>query len=122
MDKNICKVILIGESSVGKTSIINRFLKDEFEDIIISTVSECHASKSIEVNGITVNLEIWDTAGQERYRSLVKNYFKGTKSAILIYDISQKNTFEELKNYWYKQIKENCPDISMIYYNLYFYN
>ena len=122
MDKNICKVILIGESSVGKTSIINRFLKDEFEDIIISTVSECHVSKSIDANGITVNLEIWDTAGQERYRSLVKNYYKGAKSAILIYDISQKNTFEEVKKYWYKEIKENCPDISMKYYNLYFYN
>ena len=113
MDKNQCKVILIGESSVGKTSIIQRFIKDEFLDVIISTVSECHVTKQIDINGITVNLEIWDTAGEERYRTLIKNYYKGTKAAILVYDISQKNTFEELKNYWYKELKENCPDLSM---------
>ena len=64
-------------------------------------------------------MEIWDTAGQERYRTLVRNYYKGSKAAILVYDISQKITFDELKNYWYKEIKENCPDISMLF-NIYF--
>ena len=111
MNETLCKVILLGESSVGKSSIIQRFLKDNFNDFMISTVSECYVEKEVDINGITVKLEIWDTAGQERYRTLVKNYYKGSKAAILVYDISKKDTFEELKNYWYNEIKENCPEI-----------
>ena len=119
MSENVCKVILLGESSVGKSSIIQRFIKDEFKDVLVSTVSEYYTEKKLDINGIQVSLEIWDTAGQERYRTLVRNYYKGSKAAILVYDISQKITFDELKNYWYKEIKENCPDISMLF-NIYF--
>ena len=120
MNEKLCKVILLGESSVGKSSIIHRFLKDNFNDFIISTVSECYVEKELDINGNPVILEIWDTAGQERYRTLVKNYYKGSKAAVLVYDISKKDTFEEMKNYWYKEIKENCPDISK-YVILYLY-
>ena len=120
MNEKLCKVILLGESSVGKSSIIHRFLKDNFNDFIISTVSECYVEKELDINGNSVILEIWDTAGQERYRTLVKNYYKGSKTAVLVYDISKKDTFEEMKNYWYKEIKENCPDISK-YVILYLY-
>ena len=123
MNENNCKVILLGESSVGKSSIIQRFTKDEFKDVLVSTVSEYFTEKKLEINGTQVNLEIWDTAGQERYRTLVRNYYKGSKAAILVYDISQKITFDELKNYWYKEMKNNCPDISMllnIYFNILF--
>ena len=119
MSEKNCKVILLGESSVGKSSILQRFTKDEFKDVLVSTVSEYYTEKKLDINGIEVNLEIWDTAGQERYRTLVRNYYKGSKAAILVYDISQKITFDELKNYWYKEIKENCPDISMLF-NIYF--
>ena len=123
MKENNCKVILLGESSVGKSSIIQRFIKDEFKDVLVSTVSEYYTEKKLEINGVEVNLEIWDTAGQERYRTLVRNYYKGSKAAILVYDISQKITFDELKNYWYKEMKDNCPEISMllnIYFNILF--
>jgi len=119
MSEKNCKVILLGESSVGKSSILQRFTKDEFKDVLVSTVSEYYTEKKLDINGIEVILEIWDTAGQERYRTLVRNYYKGSKAAILVYDISQKITFDELKNYWYKEIKENCPDISMLF-NIYF--
>ena len=119
MSEKNCKVILLGESSVGKSSILQRFTKDEFKDVLVSTVSEYYTEKKLDINGIEVSLEIWDTAGQERYRTLVRNYYKGSKAAILVYDISQKITFDELKNYWYKEIKENCPDISMLF-NIYF--
>ena len=117
MNNNQCKVILLGESSVGKTSLIQRYLKDEFNDVIISTVSECYLEKQIDINGTIINLQIWDTAGEERYRTLIRNYYNGTNAAIFVYDISKKTTFDELKNYWYKEIKENCPDISMYFNN-----
>ena len=119
MSEKNCKVILLGESSVGKSSILQRYTKDEFKDVLVSTVSEYYTEKKLDINGIEVILEIWDTAGQERYRTLIRNYYKGSKAAILVYDISQKITFDELKNYWYKEIKENCPDISMLF-NIYF--
>ena len=112
MTENLCKVILLGESSVGKTCIIKRILNDEFNEVVVSTIGEFYCEKKVDINGAKVNLEIWDTAGQERYRTLVKKYYTGSKAAILVYDISCKKTFEQLKNYWYKEIKENCPDIS----------
>ena len=107
-----CKVILLGESSVGKTCIIKRFSKDEFNEVLLSTIGESFYEKNIDINGTKVNLEIWDTAGEEQFRTIVKNYYTGSKAAIFVYDISSKKTFEQLKNYWYKEIKENCPDIS----------
>ena len=119
MNKNQCKVILLGESSVGKTSLIKRYLKNEFDEVIVSTVSESYLEKIIDINGTTINLEIWDTAGEERFRTLVRNYFKGAHAAILIYDISKRTTFDEVKQYWYKEIKENCPNISMYFNNLF---
>ena len=108
-----CKVILIGESSVGKSSIIKRYYNNEFDDVILSTVSEFYVEKVLDIEGKSITLEIWDTAGQERYRTLVRQYYKQSKAAILVYDITKESTFGELKNYWYKEIKENCPDISM---------
>ena len=119
MIKNQCKVILLGESSVGKTSLIKRYLKDEFEEVIVSRVSEGYLEKIIDINWTPINLEIWDTAGEERFRTLVRNYFKGTHAAILIYDISKRTTCEEIKKYWYNEIKENCPNISMNFNNLF---
>ena len=111
MSEKNCKVILLGESSVGKSSILQRFTKDEFKDVLVSTVSEYYTEKKLDINGIEVSLEIWDTAGQERYRTLVRNYYKGSKAAILVYDISQKITFDELKNYWYKEVQENTENV-----------
>ena len=117
MDENQCKVILLGESSVGKTSLIQRYIKDEFKDVLISTVSEYFVEKQLDINDTVIALEIWDTAGEERYRSLIKNYYTGSKAAILVYDITKRSSFDELKNYWYKEIKQMCPDISMYFIN-----
>jgi len=70
-----------------------------------------YTEKKLDIDGNEVSLQIWDTACQERYRTLVKNYYNGSKAAILVYDISKSSTFDEIKKYWYKEIKENCPDI-----------
>ena len=106
----IYKVILIGESGVGKTCIIVRFISDEFNETI-STTGASYASKFItfEEYNKTVQYQIWDTAGQEKYRGLTKIFYKDARIVILVYDVTRRATFEEIKNYWYNQIKENSP-------------
>ena len=100
------KLVFIGDSGVGKTCIISRFLKGTFEHNINSTDGASYASKSIDVNGKSLLLDIWDTAGQERYKSLTKFFYKGAKMAILVYDITRKESFDNIKSFWYNQIKE----------------
>ena len=107
------KVVLVGESGVGKTCIIARFINGTFENNIMSTTGASYAGKTMvfeEFDGKCVKFEIWDTAGQEKYRSLTKIFYKDARIAILVYDITRKDSFEELKNYWYAQLKESSPD------------
>ena len=109
------KVVLLGETGVGKTSIISRFLNNSFEEEVISTKGANFSSKTIifkECENKSLQFDLWDTAGQEQYRSLTMIFYKDAKIVLLVYDITRKETFEEIKKYWYKQIKENStPDI-----------
>ena len=109
------KVVLLGEMGVGKTSIISRFINNSFEEEVISTKGANFSSKTIifkECENKSVQFDLWDTAGQEQYRSLTMIFYKDAKIVLLVYDITRKETFEEIKKYWYKQIKENStPDI-----------
>ena len=107
-------MVLIGESAVGKTSIIKRFTSDKFEIDSLSSLSAQISSKEIEINSQIYNLDIWDTAGQEKYRALVKVFYKNSKAIILVYDITNHKTFNELKNYWFPQTKENS-DKNVVY-------
>ena len=107
-----CKVVLLGESGVGKTSIISRFINNVFGENIISTTGASYEGKKMtfaEFEGKAIKFEIWDTAGQEQYRSLTKIFYKDAAAAILVYDITRKDSFLELKNYWYDQVKETAP-------------
>ena len=107
------KAVLLGESGVGKTCIIARFINGSFENNIMSTTGASYAGKTMvfeEFGGQCLKFEIWDTAGQEKYRSLTKIFYKDARIAILVYDITRKDSFEELKNYWYNQLKECSPD------------
>ena len=111
-----CKVVLLGESGVGKTCIIARFINNTFEDNLISTTGASYAGKTMtfdEYGGKSIKFEIWDTAGQEKYRSLTKIFYKDAGAAILVYDITRKESFDELQKYWLNQIKDFAPkDIS----------
>ena len=108
------KMVLIGESAVGKTSIIKRFTSDKFEIDSLSSLSAQISSKEIEINSQIYNLDIWDTAGQEKYRALVKVFYKNSKAIILVYDITNQKSFDEVKNYWFPQTKENS-DKDVVY-------
>ena len=102
------KIVLVGESSVGKTSILTQFIENTFQDSIQSTVGGTFNSKVIRCEDIdkSLKLDIWDTAGQERYRSVTKMFYKDADVALLVYDITSKKSFEELKNYWVNQVLE----------------
>ena len=107
------KVVLVGESGVGKTCITSNFIYETFNSEEMTTTAASFVSKTIcfdEYKGINIKFDIWDTAGQENYRSLAKIFYKSADVAILVYDITTRKSFEEIKNYWYKQIKENCPE------------
>ena len=110
-----CKVVLIGESGVGKTSIISRYISNTFKSQLMSTPGANFVTKMIimEDDNQSIKFEIWDTAGQERYRALAKVFYKNAAVCVLVYDITRKASFDELKNYWVKEIKENAlPNVS----------
>ena len=100
------KIILLGDSSVGKTSLILRFCDDKFMEIGTSTIGVDTKTKDVRHNGKKIQLEIWDTAGEERFRTLAKNSYQGSDGIILVYDITQKKTFNNIKH-WYDNIKNN---------------
>ena len=107
-----CKVVLLGESGVGKTCIIARFINNTFEENLISTTGASYAGKTMtfdEYDGKSIRFEIWDTAGQEKYRSLTKIFYKDAGAAILVYDITRKESYEEIQKYWFNQIKDHAP-------------
>ena len=108
------KIVLLGESAVGKTSIIQRFTNDTFDLNCISSLSAQFNSKTIKVNGETIKFDVWDTAGQEKYRSLARIFYKDAKVIIFVYDITNLKSFQEIQNYWYNETKDNC-DNEVIY-------
>ena len=101
------KVILLGECGVGKTNIILRFLKDEFDEDSITTTGSSYIMKIINKDNIKYRLNIWDTAGQEKYRSLTKMFLQDASIIILVYSITDEESFQYL-DYWYKTIMDNC--------------
>ena len=105
------KVVLIGESGVGKTSIISRYISNSFNPLQNPTTASSYTSKIVEIeNGKKVKFELWDTAGQERYRSIARIFYQNTAVCILVYDITRKTSFEEIKKYWIKEVKSHIKD------------
>ena len=103
-EEEVIKVVLLGNSKVGKTSIINRYTSDLFSDHILSTFGSNFSSKHLIINEKKIRLDVWDTAGQEQYRALGKLFVKNSKIIILVYDITSEKSFEGLK-FWYDFIK-----------------
>ena len=103
------KCVLLGETAVGKSSLINRFVSNTFKNDFKSTMLGYCSSKEInfEKYDRKINFEIWDTAGQEKYRALAKIFYQDSKVTLLVYDITRKDSFEALKNYWYKEVRDN---------------
>lgn len=110
MDQESYKVVLLGESGVGKTSIITQFIDETFMEDQQSTNGATFSTKMVTCsNGKQIKFDIWDTAGQEKYRALTKMFYKDASAAILVYDITRQESFNELKTYWAEQIRDNSP-------------
>ena len=114
-----CKVVLIGESGVGKTSIISRYISNTFSSVLMATPGANFTTKTIFLKdeNQSIKFEIWDTAGQEKYRALAKVFYKNAAVCILVYDITRRASFEELTKYWIQELKGSAsPNVSKSIY------
>ncbi|XP_046390999.1 ras-related protein Rab-21 [Ischnura elegans] len=99
------KVVLLGEGCVGKTSLVLRYVEDKFNDKHITTLQASFLNKKINIGGKRVSLSIWDTAGQERFHALGPIYYRASNGAILVYDITDEDSFQKVKK-WVKELKK----------------
>jgi len=105
------KLVLLGESAVGKSSLVLRFVKGQFHEYQESTIGAAFLTQTVCLDDTTVKFEIWDTAGQERYHSLAPMYYRGAQAAIVVYDITNVDTFGKAKN-WVKELQRQAsPNI-----------
>lgn len=100
------KVVLIGDSGVGKSNLLSRFTRNEFSLESKSTIGVEFATRSINVDGKMIKAQIWDTAGQERYRAITSAYYRGAVGALLVYDITRHVTFENVER-WLKELRDH---------------
>ena len=107
------KILILGDSSVGKTSLLLKYADGYFPTIYVATIGVEYKIKTININGLNINLQIWDTAGQERFRGITQNFMKGADGIMYVYDITQKSTFDNLKN-WIRQSEESTEGFKKI--------
>jgi Ras-related protein Rab-21 len=100
-------VVTLGESSVGKTSITRRYCEDTFEEKHRSTVNAASMTKDIYVESMRVSLDIWDTAGQERHRAIASNYYRKAQGALVVFDISNRDSFKRVRD-WINELSQQC--------------
>ena len=105
-------MVLIGDSGVGKSNLLSRFTRNEFNLDSKSTIGVEFATRSIQVDSKTVKAQIWDTAGQERYRAITSAYYRGAVGALLVYDISKHQTYENVTR-WLKELRDHA-DASIV--------
>ena len=111
----VYKVLLLGDSTVGKTCFLLRYCDKTFQDAHLSTIGLDYRVKTMTLkNNKNIKLQIWDTAGQDRFRAITKNYYKGANGIILIYDVTNLQTYENVKN-WITQIREETNPTVVIY-------
>ena len=115
MDECVYKVLLLGDSTVGKTCFLMKYTDKTFQDIHMATIGLDYRLRSMKLkSGKSIKLQIWDTAGQDRFRAITKNYYKGSHGIILIYDITNTQSFENVKT-WVNQIREEASSNVIIY-------
>ena len=115
LNENVYKLLLLGDSTVGKTCFLIKYTDQSFQDIHMATIGLDYRVKTMKLkNNKEVKIQIWDTAGQDRFRAITKNYYKGSHGIILIYDITNRRTFENVQQ-WISQIREETSQNVVIY-------
>ena len=114
-DDCVYKVLLLGDSTVGKTCFLLRYCDKTFQETHLATIGFDYRLKNMTLqNGKKIKLQIWDTAGQDRFRAITKNYYKGANGIIIIYDVTNPQTYENVK-IWISQIREEANPNVVIY-------
>ena len=109
-----CQLLIIGDSTVGKTSILSRFANGTFNSNYLATVGLDNFTKDEIIDNKTIRIKMWDTAGQERYKSLTKSFFRNAQGVMVVYDVTNSETYDNLK-FWMQSIKNNMsPDMGEI--------
>ncbi|PCH41246.1 ras-domain-containing protein [Wolfiporia cocos MD-104 SS10] len=109
------KIVIMGNTGVGKTSLLHRYTQNKFDPKnTTSTTGAFFVTKKVYVDGIKVRLQLWDTAGQERFRSMAPMYYRGANAALLLYDITNAASFEDVRG-WLEELKKNCSPDLIIY-------
>lgn len=98
-EEYLFKVVLIGDSAVGKSNLLSRFARNEFDQNSKATIGVEFQTQAVEIDGKEVKAQIWDTAGQERFRAVTSAYYRGAVGALVVYDISRKTTFESVERW-----------------------
>lgn len=111
--KHLFKVIIVGAGKVGKTSLTIRFAEDRFRESYLPTLGVDFLTKNLNINNAKIKLQLWDTGGQEFVMSLLPFYFSGAAGGVLVYDITNRNSFNAL-DYWLKQIRQNAGNIPVV--------
>ena len=111
-DNITCKVVLVGDSGVGKTCIIQRYVNNSYNENTESTSASTYTYKILDYKQYnkSISFDIWDTAGQELYRALARNFYLNASIGILVYDVRRRESFESIKDYWYEQLKLSGED------------
>jgi len=110
---HLFKLLIIGDSGVGKSSLLLRFADNTFTGSYITTIGVDFKIRTIEADGEKVKLQIWDTAGQERFRTITSTYYRGTHGVIVVYDVTNNETFGNVKR-WLHEIDQNCDLVNRI--------
>ena len=108
------KIIVVGDSGVGKTNLINRFASDKFDTNSKATIGVEFVYKTLKINKEVIKIEVWDTAGQERYRAITSSYYKGAKGAIIVYDITNEDSFNNVESWMNEVTKKGQRDIQFL--------
>ena len=113
---HLFKILIIGESGVGKTAIMQRFCENTFEPVYISTVGVDFKPKVIKVGNKTVKMQLWDTAGQDRFRNITASYYRGTQGVLIVYDVTDRSSFDKVSS-WFTEVRdrtENDPPVIIL--------
>ncbi|KAK4440524.1 Ras-related protein RABA5b [Sesamum alatum] len=106
-EEYLFKIVVIGDSAVGKSNLLSRFARDEFDHNSKATIGVEFQTQVVELDGKEIKAQVWDTAGQERFRAVTSAYYRGAVGALIVYDISRKSTFESIKR-WLDELNIHC--------------
>lgn len=110
---HLFKLLIIGDSGVGKSSLLIRFSDDTFSGSYITTIGVDFKIRTVVINGQRVKLQIWDTAGQERFRTITSTYYRGTHGVIIVYDVTNGESFANVRR-WLQEIEHNCDVVNKV--------